>query len=240
MKKSNKLRQSWIYLSSAACIWLISLNHVTAKEENNLAHQNIIDAVESYVYQQLVAEHGDSLGVKATPLDSRIEVPHCPSPLTVSASDEALRQTNITVRASCAETNWYLYLMVKATRIQQVVVLKRTVSPGSLLTLQNVEVVEMDKNLIRTSTFSDITSVLGARMKKRSRAGQPVVPGQLCFVCKGDSITITANMAGLRIKTTGIALQDGNVGDTIAVNNAKTNRTVHAQVVNTNQVAVQI
>lgn len=240
MKKSLNSSRSRFFLFVTHFLAIIHASHVTANEQINLAHKAVIDAVEQFVYNQLSPTDDSSIQISAMPLDPRIVVPQCPVPLQVSASEEALQQTNITVRASCEQKDWYLYLIVKATRIQQVVVLSRSVGPGTILTSQNVELKALDKNLIRTSTFANIDTVLGARMKKRSRAGQPIVPGQLCFVCKGDSILITANVQGLEIKTTGIAQQDGNLGDTIEVENTRTKKTVHGQVVNTRQVVVQI
>ncbi|GAB2689782.1 flagellar basal body P-ring formation chaperone FlgA [Aliiglaciecola aliphaticivorans] len=222
-----------------------ALNSAYAGQSNDIdtSKQQLTHAVENYVTSQLkqyTQVSDGNLTIKTMPLDERIVIPDCPVPYTISASKEALAQSNITVRASCEETNWYLYMMVKATRVQPVVVLTTSVSPGTVLNENDVRVVMLDKNLIRTSTFADISTVVGARMKKRSRPGQPVVPGQLCFVCKGDSILITANTGGVSIKTKGIAQQDGNLGDTIAVKNSKSNRVVHAQVVNPHQVVVQI
>lgn len=240
MKKSLGIINNWKQLSFLLYACFCSATTVTASEENNLAHKQVIDAAEKFVFQKLSYLNDGSLSIKAMPLDGRIQIPECPEPFSVSASPESLRQSNIAVKASCPSSNWYLYLMIKATQMQPVVVLSSTVSPGTLITKQNVEVIELDKKLIRTSTFADIETVLGARVKRRTRSGQPLVPNQLCFVCKGDSILITANINGLSIKTNGVAQQDGNVGDTIAVKNSSSRKTVRAQVISTTRVAVNI
>ena len=221
----------------------LTATKVTAKVDKKLAQQNLIQSAENYVFERLdtkLNSHQNSLTVKATQIDSRIDIPFCPSGIAFDASKESLEQSHITVKAYCAETNWYLYLMVKAFRMQNVVVLSRAVGPGTILNQNNLSVVKMDKNKLRRSTFSDISSIIGARIKKRSRAGQAVDPKQLCFVCKGDNILITASAGDLKIKTSGIAQQDGNIGDTIKVKNSNTKKLVFAQVVNTRQVLVQI
>lgn len=240
MKKFVKTCIKVNFLILSACLVVFTTSIATAQQQNTLAHQHVTHAAESFVFNQLSFGSEDSLNVQAQALDSRLQIPHCPTPLSMTASEEALRQSNITVRASCDATNWYLYLIVKATRMQDVVVLTRAVGPNTVLTQSNVEVVQMDKNMIRTSTFGDIDTVLGARLKKRSRPGQPIVPGQLCFVCKGDNVLITANASGLEIKTTGIAQQDGNLGDTIRVKNSHSKKLVHGQVIDTKKVMVQI
>ncbi len=241
MKKFDYPNTARRFLLIPLYLFALSASLVTAEPENNLAHQKVIDAVEQYVYSQLQQQFADdSLHVRAMPIDERIQIPSCPAPLTISASEDALAQSNVTVRAQCDATDWYLYMIVKATRMQKVVVLTQAVGPNTVLTEQNVELVEMDKNLIRTTTFADVETVIGARIKRRTRPGRPIVPSELCFVCKGDSIVIMANAGGLQIKTTGIAQQDGNLGDTIRVRNSRTDKTVHGQVVDNKKVEVQI
>lgn len=244
MKKLPSIMRIQIFLSTIVFTTLFSptgfSTTLTASAENNLARKQVIDTVENYVLQQLSARQGDGIEVKAMPIDPRIDIPLCHSGLDVSASDEALRQSNVTVKAQCKDVNWYLYLVVKAKQIQEVVVLNTTVSPGTLLTSENVSLVKMDKKQLRTSTFADINSVIGARLKRRTRAGQPIVPNQLCFVCKGDSVLITADAKGLEIKTKGVAQQDGNVGDTIAVRNSNSQKLIRGRVTDVNEVSVRI
>ena len=244
MKKLPSILRSQIFLNFPMVIVILfsflSMSTVTAQTNKDLAHAKVIDAVESYVFEQLRGIHEEGLEVKAMPIDARIDIPQCPSGLIASASEEALRQSNVTVKAECKDNGWYLYLVVKAVQMQPVVVLTDVVSPGTLLTENNLAVVKMDKKLLRTSTFADINDVVGARLKRRTRAGQPVVPNQLCFVCKGDSVLITADIQGLEIKTKGIAQQDGNLGDTIAVRNSNSQKLVRGKVTDLNQISVQI
>jgi flagella basal body P-ring formation protein FlgA len=239
----KKLTDTMIYtvFSRIAVIFsLLVSTSVTASQQNYLERQQIIDAAEQYVYQKLNGDSKDNLLIEGVPMDARIIVPRCQQPYEISASDEALRQSNITVKASCESMNWYIYLVVKATEMESVVVFSSAVSPGTVLTEHNLEIMEMDKKRLRGTTFSNIGSIVGARIKRRSRSGQPVVPNQLCFVCKGDTILITANSNGLTIKANGVAQQDGNLGDTITVKNSRSKKVIHAEVVSTNQVSIRI
>ena len=213
---------------------------VTANDQNNLVHQQVIDAAENFVIEQITPFSQGRLEVRAMPIDKRLDIPQCPESFEMSASDESLKQSNVTVKASCPSSNWYLYLIVKTAEMQPVVVLNTAVSPGTILTTENTRIVEVNKKQLRTSTFSEQEDVLGARLKRRTRAGQPIIPGQLCFVCKGDKVQIAAQLAGLQIKTTGVAQQDGNVGDTITVKNSRSNKLVHGKVQSTDLVTVQI
>ena len=240
MKKSHRYLNKQIFFSFFTCLLVSLPNSVTASEEINLVHKQVIDAAEKFVSEKLQENLQGDLRVKASPIDKRIAIPECPSSFQISASNEALRQSNVTVRASCPDNSWYLFLMVKTVQTQQVVVLSNALSPGSVITHSNIKVVELDKKRIRSTTFSDPGAVIGAKLKRRLQPGQPLTPRTLCFVCKGDNILITADANGLSIKTSGIAQQDGNVGETILVQNTHSKKMLSAQVVNTNSVVVRI
>lgn len=62
----------------------------------------------------------------------------------------------------------------------------------------------------------------------------------ICMVCKGDLVTIFAKTGTLTIKTTGFALQDGNVGEQIRVKNQKSGKTISARVQDVKSVAVNL
>lgn len=240
MKKLPSVMRIQFFFQFLLLMSLFGLTPVKASEQNKLAQQRVIDAAEQFVYNKLSRFDSEDLQVQAMPIDERIRIPHCAAPFRISASEEALQQSNVTVKASCPVSDWYLYLVVKAKQMQPVVVLSTMVSPGTVLTPSNLQVIKVDKKQLRTTTFADIDSVVGARMKRRTRAGYPISPSQLCFVCKGDKVVITASTSGFELKTNGIAEQDGVVGDTITVVNSRSKKRVHARVISTNEVEVAI
>ena len=133
-----------------------------------------------------------------------------------------------------------MFMVVKAVETQQVVIISSAVSPGTLLTKSNVRVINMDKKRLRSTTFADIEDVLGARIKRRVSAGRPVDPNNLCYVCKGDRVTISAGTSSMQVKTSGVALEDGRMGETIQVKNRRSNKKIYAQVTSTGQVEISI
>ena len=219
---------------------LATFSLLTAASENNLNSAFLLESAEHYINERLDTTELESIKVKAMPIDARLNIPACPSPVVFSANEETLNQSNITVKTNCPDSNWYMFLSIRVTRMQSVVVISSAVSPGTVLTKQNIKVVDMDKKRLRSSTFADIEDVIGARIKRRLRPGRPVDPNNLCFVCKGDSIVIKAGSPGMQVKASGVALQDGNIGDTILVRNARSKKKIDAQVVSTNEVRVII
>lgn len=236
MKKLLNSRISTLLLGAS----FLNFSAVSNASEDNISHQHLLSSAEAYVLSQLSPNSSSLVDVKAMPIDSRLTIPQCNSGVVFSASIEALNQSTVTVKANCPDSNWYMYLVVTAKQMQSVVVISSAVSPGTILTRQNIKVVEMNKKLLRTTTFAEIEDVIGARIKRRVRAGRPVIPNNLCFVCKGDRIVIKAGSASMQVKASGIALEDGNLGDTILVRNSRSKKQIDAQVVSTNEVKVVI
>ena len=58
------------------------------------------------------------------------------------------------------------------------------------------------------------------------------------MVCRGDNVTIEAQTANLAVKTQGIAMADGNLGDQIQVRNIKSRRLISAIVSSSGTVKV--
>ncbi|WP_088330267.1 flagellar basal body P-ring formation chaperone FlgA [Lacimicrobium sp. SS2-24] len=205
-------------------------------------HEAIRSAATEFVTSQVSTDNSSTVHteVSAAKVDPRIQVPECRQPFQASASDNSLTQSNVTVRVYCPGSNWFLYVMVNVQQKQDVVVAKQAVSPGELLNQDQLEVIRLDVNQLRSSTYSSIESLSGARSKRRLRAGQPIEPSLLCYVCKGDNVVISANVNGLEIKASGIAEQDGNIGDTIRIENTSSRRQIDATVISASEVAVSI
>jgi flagella basal body P-ring formation protein FlgA len=236
MKKSHYYRTSRGLL--AVIVGLYSC--VTAATENNLTKQWLVSQAEQFVLDTLNPDNNKNIDVSVMPIDSRVKIPHCSSDIKFSSTSEALSQSNITVKAVCTENDWYMFLVVKSVETQSVVVLSSAVSPGTLLTKDNLEVVSMDKKRLRSTTFANIDQVLGARIKRRLTSGRPVESSNLCYVCKGDTVVISADSSGMKVKTSGIALEDGNMGETIQVKNRRSNKKIYAKVASTGRVEVNI
>lgn len=236
MKKSYYYQALCILIAITSCVY----TGITAANENNLIKQRLISQAEQFVLDQLNPDRSKTIDVSAMKIDKRVNIPLCSSDLIFSSSQEALSQSNISVKAQCRDNDWYMFMVIKATETQPVVVLSSAVSPGTLLTSKNLDVINMNKKLLRSSTFADIREVVGARIKRRVSAGRPVDPGNLCYVCKGDSVTISAGTSTMRVKTSGVALEDGNMGETIQVKNRRSNKKIHARVTSTGRVEISI
>lgn len=204
-------------------------------------HENVEEGTKNYLLSLLSNTAQDaSVNVTVMKIDERINIPSCPTGFQYNASPEALAQSHISVRVSCGDNDWYLFTSGQVIRTTEIVVTRGAVSPGTVLTSSNLSMAKVDVRKLRFTAFTDVQSLIGARVKRRITDGQALQTNMLCFVCKGDRITITAEVAGMKVKTAGIAQQDGVVGDNIKVVNASSQKAIIARVASSEEVVIHL
>lgn len=188
----------------------------------------------------------DGAKVKITPqsLDSRLTPPLCLPPIKAElATNRAIKRTN-TVKISCDSPQldypWQIFLSVRVDILYPVVVARETLGPGDLLSSGDVSVQYVDQTYLRGQQFDTVEQVIGTRVKRRIPPNQPIFSNNLCFVCKGDIVSIFARSQTLVIKTVGEALRDGNLGDRIRIKNTNSNKSLHATVIGVGEVEVRM
>ncbi|WP_338516614.1 flagellar basal body P-ring formation chaperone FlgA [Alteromonas gracilis] len=204
-------------------------------------HEKIEEGTKKYLLSQLSSHDQDSnVDVAVVKIDERINIPQCPTGFQFNSSADALAQSHISVRVSCGDNDWYLFTSGHVTRTTDIVVTRGAVSPGTVLTSSNLSIAKVDVRKLRFTAFTDVDALIGARVKRRITDGQALQSNMLCFVCKGDRITITAEVAGMKVKTAGIAQQDGVVGDNIKVVNASSQKAIVARVASSDEVVIHL
>lgn len=207
---------------------------------NNSLHQELQSRIHSFLLSEIDAMPDQDISINVRNIDTRIDVPFCPTGYQFNHNGLSTKQSNISVKVSCEANDWYVFSHATIAVMQEIVVSKDNLSPGTLLGPSNLEVIKIDKNRLRGSTFSHIEDINGARLKRRIRAGNIIDGRMLCFVCKGDRVTIAAISGGLSLKVYGVAEQDGILGDTIQVRNISSDKLVFAKIASTSEVEIKI
>ena len=238
MKPNNAtMHQSLTRLLLCVVLSVISISCLAAMTN----HVRVEEGAKQYLLSQLTDNAQDtSIDVAIVKIDDRINIPDCPTGFEYNASQEALSQSYISVRVSCRNNEWYLFTSGQVTRTKEIVVTQGAISPGTVLTSSNLSLAKVDVRRLRHTAFTELEALIGARIKRRVTDGQAIQSNMLCFVCKGDRITITAEVAGMEVKTAGIAQQDGVVGDNIKVINASSQKAVIARVASPEEVVIHL
>jgi flagella basal body P-ring formation protein FlgA len=196
--------------------------------------------VEQFIKNNIPLPTQGEMTVSVSSLDPRIIIKPCLSAL-VANIPENHNGRNVNVKINCNDpTPWYLFIPAKIHIVVPVVVAKSIISKGSRVDESNVTIEYRDKRRIRGEIIDNTDFVIGTRAKRKLSTGAILTKKNICFVCEGSHVTIIAKSDVLMIKTAGIALKDGGIGEQIRVKNESSGRTVTGRVSAINKVVINL
>jgi len=184
----------------------------------------------------------DNAIVEVTPskIDPRIVIKPCKEPLQANIPENRAGR-NLNIKISCSDsTPWNIYLPVKVKTLVPVVVATTRLNKGSSLTKDNIQVKFVDQKSIRGERISKVEDIYGAKTKRNISANKPITARNICYVCKGELVTVVAKSDSFMIKTTGTAMNNGSLGQQIKVKNERSGRVVTAKVNAINKVEITL
>lgn len=219
------------------CTFAVSiLSSAFSLEAASFSPQQLTAATADWVKQQKEVPQGVQSQISS--LDRRLAPKQCDQPLAFSFAGPVNNQATVQIRCSSPQS-WQLFVSVRFSQQTEAVHSLRNIASGSQITADMLALGQADLRLARGSLIQDPAVVVGARVKRSLSTGQVVTLQDLCLVCKGDIVTISALNNGLEVRTAGIAQMDGILGDQIQVTNRQSNRTVVAEVVAVKKVAIK-
>ncbi|MFM2485055.1 flagellar basal body P-ring formation chaperone FlgA [Celerinatantimonas yamalensis] len=193
----------------------------------------------AFVKNQVSLKPFQRAQVVAANIDPRTNFQQCKT-FHYYLTNNEIRKDN-TVRVTCDESNNFrLYVPVKVKTLIPVVTMKNTANSGDMLDSSDLTVSYIDQTQIFGSYYSDINSLLGAKLKRRVNRNSPLTGYDICIVCRGDTVKIVASGKGFYISAGGTALADGLVGDTIRVRNNQSQRVITALIKSVGQVMIRM
>ena len=226
-------------------IFFISLFFISnlswAKQPELLQYspQQLTEMTGQWLSQELNLSADSGVELTVVPLDNRIGDKVCAEePVFSRPQHQYSRQ--ITVNISCTQPGpWQLYVPVKIAEIVEAVTVRQNIATGTVITADMLHVEDKERRFVRGNLVTDPRQIIGARSKRALNNGQLITMQDLCLVCRGDVVTILIDNSGLSVSASGIAEQDGTLGDTIAVQNQQSGRKIQTEVVAVNQVRVK-
>ncbi|MNZ12194.1 Flagella basal body P-ring formation protein FlgA precursor [compost metagenome] len=189
------------------------------------------EQAQTFVLDQLDVPLDAQAEVTAGTIDERLPLNHCEEGLTISLPAKMEIRRNTTVYLKCeGDKPWDLYLPVRVSIQKPYVTVAAPVAKGDILSESMLTLAYQDQTLIRGDYLTDPASLIGVRSKRELKPGQPIRLTQVCVVCKGDQVTLSAENSSMQIKTMARALQDGSFGDMIRLVNIRSGRAVQGQV----------
>lgn len=207
-------------------------------------HQQIADAINTYVYQNVPVNDKQNISVKLKKLDTRLNLKLCTTPPQVSLPAGDWFDRNLTLTVSCKQgAFWKLYVPVEISRSAKVIVASKRILRGRAISATDISQVEMKLDLIQHRYLQERSKVVGMVAKKTIAAGTPLHSRLIkppVLVKRGQRVYIQGSLPGIRIRMTGKAMASGAGGELIQVQNLSSNRIVHAVVIDPNTVEVRL
>lgn len=226
------IRFIFLFLSLGCSYSFAETNY--RKELENFAQTLVFDKYNSLYELQ---KH-EKLHLKVAPLDKRVNYPVCKTGLVGEIVNNKIKTTT-SVKVSCFDIKkWTTYIRVRVNVLQKAIIVTSSLSKGQVLTSSNIKSIYIDKSRTRNGSFNKLESLYGTRLKRNLNTNKIIKNRDICFVCKGDKVTINATKSGLSIKASGIALSDANIGGTVRVKNSRTQRIVVGTVYALKKVSV--
>ena len=221
-------------------ISVISVSLSSLAFGQTMNREQLQDFVVQFLENNILLPTQGKMTVSVSSIDPRIIIKPCLSSLVANIPQNH-NGRNVNVKINCNDpTPWYLFIPARIKMVVPVVVAKSIISKGSRVDESNVIIEYRETRRIRGETLDDTTIVIGTRAKRKLSAGAILTKKNICFVCKGSHVTIIAKSDTLTIKTAGIALKDGGIGEQIRVKNESSGRTVTGRVSAINKVVINL
>jgi flagella basal body P-ring formation protein FlgA len=193
-----------------------------------------------YLEEKIVPPEGGKISISVANIDPRITIQPCKQKLIANIPQDTISR-NVNVKISCGDpTPWQIYLPARIEKTFAVVIATTTIEKGTMLSKDNISVQYIASNRIRGKRLSDMTAILGSKSEKRIGKGRAINTRNVCLVCEGDAVTISANSPNFVIKTQGIALSSGNLNKQIKVRNTHSGKVIRSKVTAINQVTIHL
>jgi flagella basal body P-ring formation protein FlgA len=223
-----------ILLFSAAAI-----SH--AENERHQSHDSIVAAVKAYLLQT-VANQSNHAKISITPLDHRLKLRQCDTPLRTFSPPGGSKMGRTSVGVRCeSPAPWSLYVSAKVGLELPVVIANRDLARGEPITATDVKLEISDTTHLLRGYYESVDEVVGRTLKRTLRRGKVITPSSLVVqktVRRGEQITILAATGNIEVRMQGRAMKNGNPGDLIPVVNVKSKKKLQARVISEGLVKV--
>lgn len=216
----------------------------TAAEVELQSHMEITNTVIQSVQEKLQSQENVEVIIEADPLDTRLRLSKCESPLQTNMPQNSNLISRFSVNVRCdSEKPWQVYIPVRVSKLANIYVSNSSLKKGDVIDENDLRLVKTNIDQLHTRPIFQANEIIGMVARRNIPVGGPFSERVLklpTIVKKGDSVDITASSSGLNIRMTGEALSPGAFGQRIKVKNSSSKKTIEAIVIDAHTVQVSL
>jgi flagella basal body P-ring formation protein FlgA len=188
-------------------------------------------AVREAIAPRLTAIRDAAVEIEVGSVDPRLQLPTC------SSLNVILPPTNaaaMTARVECDTPSWAIYVPVRLHAWVDAVVAAATLTPNTKLAANQLSRGRVDMfSSANGGVVTELAQAEGKILRIGLLAGAPILSPFLempIVVHRGQKVLLTLSDNAMIIEAMAVALEDGRIGDTIAVENPDSKKTMRATV----------
>lgn len=187
-------------------------------------------AIEAALAPRLTPVKDAAVEVAVGAIDPRLRLPPCPG------LEVGLPPTNaavMTVKVQCPDAGWTIYVPVRLHAWVDAVVAAANLPPNIKLTPELMTRGRADMFAGNGGLLTEPAEAEGKILRVGLLAGAPILSPFLempIVVHRGQRVLLTLTASTMTIKAPALALEDGRVGESIAVENPDTKKAIQATV----------
>lgn len=196
---------------------------------------------------KLLKQHGltntsqQRIDFSVSKIDPNLRLASCSKPLRLKKNDNKL-MGRISIAVRCEGNKpWKIYVPVTIKAYRKVVTAAVPLARNQVLEAALLEMTEKEVSRLNQGYFSSISDVKGKSLNRSLQLSgvlQPNMVKEPIIIKRGDVVMIIAKTGALSVKSAGVAINDGRLGQQIQVKNKSSKRVVVARVISSNQVQV--
>jgi len=207
-------------------------------------HAAIRDTAQNFMDAFISSQHHGRSTVKLGPLDSRLRLKACTSPLEAFMPPGGRVMGNTTVGIRCGDDGgWNIYISARVDVFGPVLIARQPLARGTAVQDNDLELVERNLANLPYGYYTDSQPIAGMLAKRTIAAATIITPQMLQapkLVKRGQRVTVIAESGALSIRSVGKALGDGKSGDTIRVKAEGSQRVVDGVVISRGVIKVAL
>jgi flagella basal body P-ring formation protein FlgA len=205
---------------------------------------DIAAAAETHARSSLQDQNLADAEVKAGALDGRLRLKACELPLETFSNDNELRGGRMTIGVRCSGASpWTLYVPVAVLAQTSIVMIEGPLPRGMILNAAHLRLESRPLTALPPQYMTSTDQVLGRELT-RAVSGTTVATANIVqardLIAKGQDVTILATGANIQVRMAGVAMQKGQQGERIDVQNSSSGRTVQAVIVDSGTVQIEL
>jgi len=196
-----------------------------------------LDAIQRTVHAFLLEQHRDRAEppiIRLQPPDSRLRLAPCGNPLEAFLPGGARTVGNATVGVRCPGPQpWTLYQNANVQVFDRVMVAGRVLNRGAILRAADLRSERRELSALSGGYETAPERLVGKRLQRALTAGAVVPPNavrRVPVVRRGETVTIVVQSQGMKVSSSGAALDDGYLGERLQVRNPSSERVVEGVV----------